>query len=190
MTATRAATQLAALTAAFEAAERRLRLVADRLSDTQFLTRRDPTRWSPADCVAHLNATSRAFVPLMQAAVEAAADLPPLEDRALRRDPVGWLVGLGAGPMPALGRWRFGKVRTPAAFEVEGVHDRTALLSAFSELQAAQLEVVRQSAGLQVDRVQLTSPVDARVRYSLWSLLHISVRHQERHITQAAEVWA
>lgn len=189
MSATRADAQLAALAAAYEGAERRLRLLADRLSDTQFLSRRDPARWSPADCVAHLNATSRAFVPLMQAAVEAAADLPPLEDRPLRRDPVGWLVGLGSGPMPSLAGWRIGRVRTPPAYDVPGPHDRAALLADFAALQAEQLGALRASAGLQVDRVQVTSPVDARVRYSLWSLFHISVGHQERHLAQAAAVW-
>ncbi len=62
--------QLATIVEEFESAQQRLdRLVAG-LPEEKWAVTNDPTRWSVAQCIAHLNLTSRAFIPIIRHALE------------------------------------------------------------------------------------------------------------------------
>src|SRR5215213_2066789 len=100
--------QLAAIIDDFEAARGRLQRLVDATPESKWSTRRDPNRWSVAECVGHLNLTSRAYTPRLREAFagRVALDPPP---RRYRRDFAGWLIGLASGPMPRIGRFRFGR---------------------------------------------------------------------------------
>src|SRR5829696_9696724 len=106
--------QLADIISDFDAARARLQDLVKATPESKWSTRRDPDRWSVAECVAHLNLTSRAYVPRLRKAFagRVALDPPP---RRYRRDFAGWLIGLAVGPMPRIGRFRFGRVKTAAA---------------------------------------------------------------------------
>lgn len=119
--------QLADIVRQFEDAGARLHRLADALPPDRWSRRNDPRRLSVAECVAHLNLTSRAYLPLIRRGLD--------------------------------------------------------------ELQAAQIRFVRAADGRPVDRVRITSPFDARLRYSLYSAFVILPRHQRRHIVQAERVW-
>jgi hypothetical protein len=187
--------QLAAIVADFDAAQARLRRLAGAVPEARWAVRAHPGRWSVAECVAHLNLTGRAYVPLLRAGVEAARTLSggtPLGGgaaRRYRRDPVGWLIGVLAGPLPRVGRVRLGRVRTTAPFVPHEAPARAAALAEFDALQAEQVGLVRAGDGLPLDRVRVTSPFDARVRYNLYACLAILPRHQHRHLAQAEAVW-
>lgn len=181
--------QLAEVVEEFEKAERRLdRLVAE-TPDERWSVRADPERWSVAECIAHLNLTGAAYVPVLEAAVEQARTLPPLGDRRYRRDPVGWLLAIATGPLPRIGSLRFGRGRTATRFVPSGELDRETVVAAFKRLQTKQIELTRAGDGLPLDRVKVTSPFDARVRYNLYSCLVMLPGHQHRHLEQAEEVW-
>ena len=64
------------------------------------------------------------------------------------------------------------------------------LIEEFDHLQTAQLESVARADGLPLERVRVTSPFNARVRYNLYSCFTILPRHQHRHMWQAERVWA
>ena len=44
------------------------------------------------------------------------------------------------------------------------------------------MAAVRQARGLVIDRVEMTSPFDRRVRYNLYSGLRAVAAHQRRHL--------
>lgn len=181
--------QLSAIIAQYEGAERRVRLLSDRLSDTQWQARREPTRWSPAECVVHLNLTSAACLPLIETGLDAAAELPPTLYDGYRRDPLGWLISVMTGPLQQSGRLRLGAIATAPAFEPSGPLERSAVLAEFSRLQALQLAAVREADELPIDCVSVNSPFDRRLRYSIYSLFCILPRHQLRHVVQAEHIW-
>jgi hypothetical protein len=142
--------------------------------------------------VAHLNLTGRAYVPLLRAALDEARALGAAGGGAptrYRRDPVGWLIARMTGPLPGVGRFRIGRVRTTPAFVPGGELTRDAVVAEFDALQREQIALARAGDGLPLDRVRVTSPFDARVRYGLYACLTILPGHQGRHLEQAERVW-
>jgi hypothetical protein len=176
--------QLAAIADEFEAALRRLRQLAQDTPGSWWTKRADPDRWSIGECVAHLNLTSRAYLPLMRQALDEGKSLPrhPL-GRRYRRDFTGWMLWRMAGP-PV----RFAKVRTAAAFVPAAEAPREETLAEFERLQEEQVECVRAAEGTPLGRLRITSPFDPRVKYNLYSCLTILPRHQHRHLWQAEQV--
>jgi hypothetical protein len=181
--------QLTALIADFEAARARLDRLAVRIPDARWAERADPARWSVAECVAHLNLTSRAYVPLLERGLEEARASGAPAPARYRRDPAGWLISTMSGPMPRLGGRKLGRVKTAASFVPTGDLSREALLADFARLQDRQVALTRAADGLPIDRVRVTSPFDTRVKYNLWSAFSVLPRHQHRHLEQAEEVW-
>ena len=178
--------QLAAVVEEFGSARSRLHRLAAAVPAARWGERADPARWSVAECVAHLNLTSRAYLPLLHDAIDRARTLgatTPAPARH-RRDPVGWLLWRTSGPVK-----RVGRVRTTAPFVPSGDLPRDEVLTEFERLQDEQVAAVRAADGLPLGRVRVVSPFDARVRYNLYACLTILPRHQHRHLFQAERVW-
>ena len=104
----------------FDAAQARLHRLADDLTETRWAERADPARWSVAECVAHLNLTGRAYLPLLRKALEEASSRDEPPPTRYRRDPLGWMLSLMMGPVARIGRFRLGAVRTTPEFVPEG----------------------------------------------------------------------
>lgn len=181
--------QLARIRRELESAEARLRRLAQHTPDERWAARRDPARWSVAECVAHLNLTGRAYVPLMRAALDEARTLGRPAPRRYRRDPVGWLLARMTGPLPGIGTLRVGRVRTVPAFVPTGDLARDTLVAEFARLQDEQSSLVAQGDGLPLQAVRIVSPFDARVRYNLYACMTMLAPHQQRHLMQAEGVW-
>jgi hypothetical protein len=172
--------QLTAIIADLRAAERRLRSLRDALPAEAWNRRPSPDRWSPAECVAHLNLTSDAFLPLLKDAIDAArriGRIPP--SRRYRRDFFGWMLWRAVTPSGTF------KTKTPAPFVPAGDRHADALIADFVRLQSELITHVRSMEGLPIDRVKIVSPFNARVRYNVYSALTIIPRHQHRHLLQA-----
>ena len=73
-------------------ARRRIHDMAAPLTDASWGTRPARDEWSVAECVIHLNLTSRAFLPLIADAIASGRALKLLAPGPFRRDPVGWFV--------------------------------------------------------------------------------------------------
>jgi len=181
--------QLVRIIAQLEEAQLRLHQVADRLTEEQALTRRDPSRWSVAEGVAHLNITSEAFLPRIETGLGEARALGGVAPGKYRRDPAGWLLSGIVGPQKRLGRYRIGSVKTPQAFVPSGAGPFAGALTDFDRHQRALIQLVRAADGLPIDRVRLQSPFAERLSYNLYSTFVIIPRHQLRHIVHAEELW-
>jgi hypothetical protein len=176
--------QLAAVVADLEAARARAMRLAERLSPAAWTKRPSPGEWSPSECVAHLNLTSEAYVPLLRAAIaQAPATASP--GGPLRVDLTGYLLWSMTGPIPKLGRFRIGRVRTTALFIPGGQLPADIVMVRFERLQDELLELTHAANDRAIDRVKITSPFEARLRYNAWAALRIVPRHQHRHLLQA-----
>lgn len=180
--------QLAAIAADLERAQTRLHRVADTIPAEQWSRRPDPSAWSVGECVAHLNLTGRAYVPLLHDALARARALGESAPVRYRRDPIGWVIGLASGPLPRIGRFRFGRVRTTPPFVPSGDLPKLETLAEFDRLQVEQISLTRAADGLPLGRVRIVSPFDARLSYNAYACLVILPRHQHRHIEQAEGV--
>src|SRR5881396_2212593 len=130
----------------YRSAQARLRDLVRAVPDEQWSKHSDPARWSVAECVAHLNITSLAYVPLLQHAVSRARMLERRSPSRYRRDPIGWLLWATMGP-PV----RF-RINTIARFLPSSVAAPELLVQEFDRLQAAQLACLAQADGLPLSR--------------------------------------
>ena len=104
----------------FQTAERRIHQLVDSLPSERWALRSNPDRWSVAECVAHLNITSRAFVPLIRTALDKVEPHPDPARMRYRRDGVGWFFSILVGPIPRFGRFRIGAVPDASAVRPAG----------------------------------------------------------------------
>jgi hypothetical protein len=178
--------QLATITAELDAASRRLHRLTDDLAEWLWATRPSQDGWSAAQCVEHLNLTSRAFIPRLRQAVAGAAVRTAAGSR-YRRDVVGWIIAIASGPLMRIGSWRIGRVRTTAPFRPAEAPALGPTLAEFDRLQVELGQVVRSADNLAIDTVKIVSPFDARVSYSVYSALTIIAGHQMRHLEQAED---
>ncbi len=170
--------QLEELVSEFGAASSQLDVLT-RFPDPHWTRRPRPGSWSAAECIAHLNLASEAYLPRLDEGLSAARQRGGAAPTRYRRDPFGWLLSLTVGPA---GRVR---MRTSSAFVPPPDEDPAALRARFDELQEELLVRLRRADGLPLQAVRIPSPFDARARYNVYSAFLICVRHQFRHLAQA-----
>ena len=163
-------------------AGRRAREIAAPLTAEVWGTRPGINQWSVAECLIHLNLTSRAFLPLIRDAIGTARERKLLGAGPYRIDVVGWFVYWITKP-PV----RF-RVRTTAPFVPSGVEPRDKVLGDFDVLQEQVAGCVREADGLDLGRLRIVSPFDSRLKYNLYACLRIIPAHQRQHLSQAEQV--
>ena len=131
-----------------------------------------------------MNLTSGAYLPLIDAALEEVRERRLYGDGPFRRDFLGWLLGRMMEP-PV----RF-RVKTAAPFVPQSAPAPAQALAEFGRLQDELVAVVRQARGFAIDRVEIDSPFDRRVRYNLWSGLRALAAHQRRHLWTGEQIRA
>jgi hypothetical protein len=177
--------QLQAIADSLESAQSRLRRLADKISDKDWKKRPGPDKWSAAECVEHLNLTSKAYVPLLRDAISRARKSSKPPRKHYRRDPLGWLFSMMVGPIRGFGKFHMPRVKTSLAFVPKPGRSKSEILSDFVRLQAELSALIRSGDGLPLDDVKIVSPFGGRMKYSAYSALIIVARHQHRHIDQA-----
>ena len=174
--------QIEQLLAEFRQSRERLHALATSVSDSDWSLRAAPEAWSIGECIAHLVLTGHAYLPILDAGLAEARALGGGMPRHMRRDPIGWLLWRTMGPPVRL------RTKTMAAFVPSSGLPRLAAVDELRRIQDEEMRRVRDADGLPIHRVRVTSPFDARVRYSLWSCFGILARHEHRHLWQAERV--
>ena len=182
--------QLRQVSEALAHAEARLAKVAEAVPDVRWNVRSDPARWSVAECVAHLNLTNAAFEPRVRKAIEEARALPRAGSEEYKRDFLGRMFGTMVGPLPMVGKFRIGRVKTTAPFVPSGSLPKQELVAEFKRLHVSLDDMVKECNGLAIDQVKITSPFGEKIHYNLYSAFVMIPRHDERHLQQAELVWA
>jgi hypothetical protein len=173
--------QLEEIVRELESASARVHDLLRRLGPTEWSRRPAPDSWSAVECVAHLNLTSVAMLPLIHQGIEDARQRGRTSGRRYRRDFLGWLLWKA---LSAPGRF---KVKTAAPFVPRADRPHEEVIAEFDRLQALQIAAAREADGLPIDRVKMTSPFNAKARYTVFSGLCILPRHQHRHLWQAEQ---
>lgn len=171
--------QLQSVMDEFDRAHQQLRALAAATPDARWLARPAERRWSAGECVAHLNLTGAAFLPLLRDALDRARALGEPAPARYRRDLKGWLLWMALGSAVRV------PVKTSAPFVPRGEAPKDEAMAEFDRLQEEQVNLVRQADGLPLGKVKLVSAFDARVSYNVFAALTILSRHQLRHVAQA-----
>jgi DinB superfamily len=167
-----------------QAATAHARTLEKRLPPSELARRPGPKRWSPAECIEHLNLTSRAYLQLIEPGV-----------RELRGK-----AQFASGPYRMEGKARFLawvlkppvrlRVPTSAPFQPVNLSDPARVIPDFASLQDKLLEQIHLAEGLALDRYQIASPFAKSMRYNLYSAFVLIAVHERRHLWQADQAVA
>ena len=157
-------------------ARHRVHAVADPLDAAAWAAAPAPKEWSVAECVMHLNLTSRAFVPRLSEAL----------DRAPR---TGCEEEPGLGLTGAFLWWALTlrlPVKTTEPFVPGPPRPKPEVLGEFDGLQGRLAGLVDDAAGRDVRASKIVSPFDARLCYNVYAALRVLTAHQRLHVRQAS----
>ena len=135
--------------------------------------------WAVGHCVAHLSRTASEWAPrIAQALADAPAGSPPY-----RPSLTGRLLAWFLEP-PYRMKFKAVPILTPRDRKLAAGE----LLAEFMKSQREIERLLRQAEGKAIDRVVLPSPVDARLKYDLYSTFRIIAAHERRHLWQAERI--
>lgn len=137
--------------------------------------------WSAAECLQHLNISDDAYLYIWQQIIANAGPRKKEMNAPYRTDFWGRLFSWILEP-PARNR-----SKTPVPFEPVECKEISTVLAAFVERQERIVAALHRCRGRAIDQVKMSSPIDRRIRYSIWSSFLIVAAHQRRHLWQAEQ---
>ncbi len=176
--------QLDALARELEQATAHAREIETRLSTADLVKRPGPKRWSPAECIQHLNLTSRAYLPLIEPGLAELRDKKKFSTAPYRMERKARFLAWLLKPPP-----RF-RMPTTAPFMPVNLSDPVRVIPGFIALQDKLLEQLRLADGLALDQYLIASPFSKNVRYNLYSAFALIAVHERRHLWQADQAIA
>ncbi len=178
----RAGGELGALLEELGAVTRDARRVFGGLSAAQLNWKPSPERWSVGQCFDHLIATNRTFFKDMER-VASGEHRPSLWGR------VSPLSGFFARMiLKALDPEKGRKTKAPRVFRPSSSDIAPDVIEQFERHQRELAERMRATAGVDLARTIVTSPVAAVATYSLLDAYRIVVAHERKHFEQARRV--
>ena len=147
-----------------------------------FTVRPQPSRWSAAECLAHLSISTEQFLPVLRQALD-----QPRKEKRKKRKPSMDLLG-------RILRWFLEppirqRVSTTAPFVPKAVRAKAEAFSEFAALQEKLVDLLREARDRDLGQ-KIVSPFDKRVRYNLYSAFRIVAAHERRHLWQAEQAVA
>lgn len=157
---------------------KRAESLVSRAGEARLAERPKSGSWSAAECLVHLTISTEVYFPTWPSALADARRRGLIENgaRPFRMDFAGALLNWSLKPSTRI------RTSTPAILRPDISGD---VLAGFLRSQDRLLEVMLDSAGFALDRIKIASPVNARVRYNVWSSFRIMDTHQRRHLLQA-----
>lgn len=152
------------------------------LSDEQFAWQPAPDVWSVSQCLDHLNATARQYLPVMDEGVADAIRRGLYGAGPYSYNWVGRLIVYLNQPTTRL------RARTPKTFQPESGRSRHDVMAAFRAYQVQYVDRLHQANGLDLARARVASPAARWVRMPLGSAFAMTLAHEHRHLAQARRV--
>jgi len=143
-----------------------------------------PGSWSAAECLQHLSLSADAYFPIWQQVIASAGPRKAELNAPYRIDFWGRFLSWMLEP-PARVR-----SKTPAPFQPIDCSKINEVLDSFLDRQERIVAALRRCRGRAIDEVKIASPVDSRIRYSIWSSFVVNAAHQRRHLWQAEQAIA
>lgn len=149
-----------------------------------FTVRPDTNSWSAAECLSHLTITSEMFLQPLRDGIERGRRSGAKPNPKAKMDVVGRVLRWFLEP-PIRSR-----VKTSAPLVPRSVRAKSEAFGEFAAYQDKLIDLLRTGREVDLARVKIVSPFDARVRYNLFSAFRIIAAHQRRHLWQAEQAIA
>ena len=152
------------------------------LGPEQFVWKPGPNRWSIAECLEHMNATARFYLPAID---EGIADA--IRNGAYAEGPFKYNL---------IGRISSRVMEPPARFRMRAAIDKIPgpqrpkreTLAGFRAYQVQYVDRLRQANGLDLSRSCVRSPLASWIRIPLGSAFASMAAHERRHLWQARKI--
>ena len=156
--------------------------LVDGLTMEQLNWRPDPSRWSIAECLEHLNMTARIYFPVLIQTINEARANGIVSHGPFRYSWLGnWFVR-SAEPPPRL------KFKTPRRFVPPPDLPMTEVWPGFLRFQERLVELISRANGVDLVRVKIQLPSTSFIKLSLGQGLGLITAHERRHLWQARQV--
>jgi hypothetical protein len=176
------APEIEAFRAEFERIAADADALAAPLTDAQFAWRSAPDVWSVGDCLDHLNATARAYLPVMDEGIADAIRRGLYGPGPYAYNWIGRLFVYLTAPPPRV------RLKAPPVFLPAPARPRHEVLPAFRAYQVQYIDRLRQANGLDLARARVSSPAARWLRIPLGSSFALMAAHERRHLAQARRV--
>jgi hypothetical protein len=166
----------------FEEIKADARELTEGLTEAQFNWRPAPNQWSIEECLAHLTMIGHVEIPHIERAVDEARAQGITGSGSQRFGPVERFV-IGLAQLPV-------KRKLPAPKRFIPLHGQplTAVLPTFLHIQSQFQQQIDRSAGLDLARVKVVTPIASWLKMSLGAMFAHAIAHERRHIEQARRV--
>jgi len=152
------------------------------LTDEQFTWRPTPSAWSIAECLEHLNATARFYLPVLDESIADAIKRGHYGEGPFKYNAIGRLfVRLNEPPVRL-------RVKAPQRVHPGPERPRREIIAAFRAYQVQYIDRLRQANGLDLARARVRSPVGKWIPIPLGSGFGLMAAHERRHLWQARRV--
>ena len=152
------------------------------LNETQFSWKPAPDAWSIAECLEHMNATARFYLPALDEGIAEA-----IRQGAYAEGPFAynWLGRLFARVMEPPSRLR---VRAPLETYPGPERSKRETLAGFRAYQVQYIDRLRQANGIDLARARARAPVFTWIKIPLGSAFAIMAAHERRHLWQVRRI--
>ena len=152
------------------------------LTDDQFAWKPGPNLWSIAECLEHMNATARSYLPAID---EGIADA--IKNGAYAEGPFHYSL---------IGRLFSHLMEPPARLRMRAANDnqpgpqrpKRETLAGFRAYQVQYVDRLRQANGIDLSRSCVRSPLASWIRIPLGSAFASMAAHERRHLWQARRI--
>jgi hypothetical protein len=152
------------------------------LDDEQFVWKPGPNLWSIAECLEHMNATARSYLPAIDEGIADAIRHGAYAEGPFRYSIIGRLFSRFMEP-PARLRLRASIDKQPGP-----QRPKRETLAGFRAYQVQYIDRLRQANGIDLSRSCVRSPLAAWIRIPLGSAFVTMAAHERRHLWQARNV--
>ena len=162
---------------------RRAKELVAGLSPQQLTRRPEPTKWSIAECLAHLNITAAGYLPAIDAAIQRGKTGKVFGQGPFKSGFLGSLLKWIAEPPP--------KFRLPAPKAIlppSSITNPTQVVAEFMRVQDEWERMAREMEGLDLKKVKCNTPLPPLPRLRLAAPIPWMLAHERRHLLQAEKV--
>ena len=152
------------------------------MSEEQLLWRPEPHRWSMAENLAHLRATTEVFLPAVDEALACLRTRKLFSNGPTRLGFYGRALVWSMEGRPVI------KMRAPKAIQPHLLGSPAAELDLFLDSQVALQQRIAESNGLNLTAFRFPSPLVRCLRVNLMEFFSTFNAHSRRHLRQADKV--
>jgi len=152
------------------------------LGQEQFVWKPGPNRWSIAECLEHMNATARAYLPAIDEGIADAIRHGAYAEGPFQYNVIGRIFSRLMEPPARL------RMRTAIDKQPGPERPKRETLAGFRAYQVQYVDRLRQANGIDLSRSCVRSPLASWIRIPLGSAFASMAAHERRHLWQAKKI--